>query len=79
MARLAAVLEEEGFDLGPRPSKAVSDALRREARWSRVVRISRDVYGPGVMPRSTAWRIRTRTEALHAAAARDRPGVSRRS
>ncbi len=47
----------EGFELGGRPSKEVSDALRWEMRRGRVSRRGRGLYGPGTIPRQTEARI----------------------
>ncbi|BBY89417.1 hypothetical protein [Mycolicibacterium tokaiense] len=59
----------QGFDVVGRPSKAVSDALRWEMRHHRVARSERGVYRPGVLPRSTEYRIDQRVLALRARAA----------
>lgn len=68
VSRLVALLGEDGFGLRGRPSKVVSDALRWEIAWGRVVRIDRGRYGPGEMPASTARRIRRRVRHLRAVA-----------
>jgi hypothetical protein len=57
-------LTQQGFGIGGRPSKTVSDALRWEANRGRVVRCARGLYSPGFMPRGTEWRIDQRTLAL---------------
>lgn len=57
-------LDRQGFSVGGRPSKTVSDTLRWEVRLGRVSRWGRDRYGPGVMPSSTEYRIRQRVAAL---------------
>ena len=54
---LVRVVDRAGFVLCGRPSKAVSDALRRDVAMGRVVRLSRGWYGPGRMPKQTrSWR-----------------------
>jgi hypothetical protein len=58
----------QGFDIGGRPSKQVSDALRWERRRGRVRRLARGLYGPGFVPRATEYRIHQRVLALRAAA-----------
>lgn len=65
VARLVALLHRDGFEVRGRPSKAVSDALRWEVARRRVVRTSRATYAIGTIPRSTARRIRARSDALH--------------
>ena len=62
-------LANHNFDLGERPSKAVSDALRWEMRYCRVFRLARGRYGPGWMPRGTEYRIHQRVLALRDKAA----------
>ena len=66
---LVEALRGAGFDLGARPGKAVSDALRWEVRRGRVVRLGRGRYGPGSMPKSTAWDIRRRASVVLAGGA----------
>jgi len=61
-------LEWQGFEIGGRPSKHVSDALRWERRRGRVRRVARGLYGPGFVPRGTAYRIYNRVMALRVAA-----------
>lgn len=58
------LLDTQGFAVVGNPSKAVSDALRWELRGGRVRRLRRGVYGPGTMPRSTAYHIHQRVLAL---------------
>ena len=58
----------QGFAIGGRASKQVSDALRWERRRGRVRRIARGLYGPGYVPRATEYRIHQRVMALRAAA-----------
>ena len=58
LAELVELAKWHRCQLSGRPSKVVSDALRWEVRKGRVVRISRDVYRIGSMPRSTEWWIR---------------------
>ncbi|WAC89585.1 hypothetical protein [Mycobacterium sp. Aquia_213] len=61
-------LAHHNFDAGARPSKSISDALRWEIRYGRVVRLARGWYGPGCMPRGTEHRIHQRVLALRARA-----------
>jgi hypothetical protein len=68
VADLAAALTAQGFDVGGRASKSISDALRWEMGHGRVYRRGRGVYGPGWMPRSTEYRIHRRVLALRAEA-----------
>jgi hypothetical protein len=58
----------QGFDIGGRASKQVSDALRWERRRGRVRRLARSLYGPGYVLRATEYRIHQRVLALRAAA-----------
>jgi hypothetical protein len=62
-------LAYHNFDVGGRPSKSVSDALRWEMRYGRVRRLARGRYGPGWMPRGTEHRIHQRVLALRTEAA----------
>lgn len=55
-----------GFDLGPRPSKRVSDALRWEIARGRVLRTGWGRYAPGTAPRQTRAWIRDRVHLLTA-------------
>lgn len=64
------LLESQNFAVVGNPSKAVSDALRWELRRGRVRRLRRGVYGPGAMPRSTAYHIHQRVLDLFDEAAR---------
>jgi hypothetical protein len=57
---LVASLHADGFEIGGRASKAVSDALRWETRRGRVVRVGRGQYAAGVVSRQTVWRMRQR-------------------
>src|SRR4051812_44221860 len=59
-------LEVDGYDVLRRPSKVVSDALRWEIRWGRVVRLRRGVYAFGRIPRATAYRMRKGLERMRA-------------
>lgn len=59
-------LRYQGFDTAGRASKCVSDALRWEVNYCRVLRRGRGVYGPGWMPRATEYRIDQRVKALRA-------------
>jgi hypothetical protein len=62
---LVDALAYHGFRPSGRASKAVSDALRREAARARAVRIRRGHYRPGSMNRATEHRILQRVRALH--------------
>ncbi|MBO0865074.1 MAG: hypothetical protein J2P16_08400 [Mycobacterium sp.] len=64
IADLVVALAAQGFDVGGRASKSISDALRWEMRRGRVRRFDRGRYGPGSMPRSTEHRIHQRVLAL---------------
>ncbi|WP_293321441.1 hypothetical protein [Mycobacterium sp.] len=69
ITEMADALEAQGFCIAGRPSKAISDALRRwETGRDRVRRLRRGLYGPGYIPRSTEYRIHQRVLALRAAA-----------
>jgi hypothetical protein len=58
-------LGQMGFEIrGLRSSKSISDALRWEVNAGRVYRRGRGSYGPGIIPRSTEYRLRRRVEAL---------------
>jgi hypothetical protein len=61
---LVSAVRGAGFEMGGRPSKAVSDALRWEIARGRVVRLGRGRYGPGTVPRSTRYWIRSSVRAL---------------
>jgi hypothetical protein len=63
---LVDALTVQGFDLGSRPSKLVSDALRCETQRGRVIRVGWGRYRSGSMPRSTEYRIDQRVDALRA-------------
>ena len=65
---LIKAMKWQGFDIGGRASKQVSDALRWERRRGRVRRLARGLYGPGYVPRATEYRIHQRVLALRAAA-----------
>ncbi len=54
IAELVETLESRGVQTGPSANKWVSDLLRSDLRRGRVVRVSRGLYGLGVMPPSTA-------------------------
>ncbi len=56
------------FSVRGRPSKVISDALRREIERGRVRRLGRGRYGPGCIPRGTEHRIHQRVLALREAA-----------
>ncbi len=64
VARMVALLDEEGFLVAGRPSKQVSDALRWEIGRRRVERLARGRYGPGVMPPTTRRRIARHVDHL---------------
>lgn len=61
---LVSLCEAEGVVFSGRASKIVSDALRWEIPWGRVVRLRRGVYRFAGMPRSTGHWIRVRVGAL---------------
>ena len=61
VADLVEAIDELGFDVGGRPSKVISDALRWEIARGRLVRVGRGAYRLGTIPRSTAYRIAART------------------
>jgi hypothetical protein len=65
---LIKALEWQGFEIGGRASKHVSDALRWERRRGRVRRLARGLYAPGYVPRGTEYRIYNRVMELRAAA-----------
>jgi hypothetical protein len=67
---LVDALTYEGFDVGGRASKAVSDALRWEIAHGRVIRLGRGRYRPAWMPRATEYRIDQRVKALRAEVAK---------
>lgn len=56
-------LAAAGFELGERPSKSVSDALRTEVSRGRVRRVGWGSYQAGFVPDSTRRRIRKRARA----------------
>ena len=58
VAELVHVLNADGYELGGRASKIVSDALRWEVARGRVVRRSRGVYAYGRTPPATARRVK---------------------
>lgn len=64
VARLAELVVTEGFDLGGRRSKVVSDALRWEIAWGRVERIGWGTYAARSIPITTSRRIRHRVRVL---------------
>ena len=64
VAELADELDRQGFSVGGRPSKAISDALRWEVAHGRVRRSGRGRYRSGCIPRSTEHRIWKRVLAL---------------
>ena len=67
---LVDALTYQGFDVGGRASKAVSDALRWEIAHGRVIRLGRGRYRPAWMPRATEYRIDQRVKALRAEVAK---------
>lgn len=62
---LVDALTYHGFHTVGRPSKAVSDALRREVGQGRVIRIQRGRFRPASMGRATEHRILLRVLGLH--------------
>lgn len=62
--QLVTDLQAAGYEIGGRPSKAVSDALRWEIQRWWVVRLGRGRYEPGTMPRQTHSWIRQRVRSL---------------
>ena len=64
VARLLSLLDRDGFVVGGRASKTVSDALRWEVARRRVVRTGRATYSVGTIPRTTARRIADRARHL---------------
>lgn len=64
VAELVAMLHSDGFTVGGRPSKTVSDTLRWEVGCGRVWRIGRGRYRAGESPRSTDYRIIKRVGQL---------------
>ena len=70
VADLASSLNDAGFVLSGRASKAISDALRWEIGRGRVRRVGRGVYVAGSMPGATRRRIRKRTRQLRVQAER---------
>lgn len=73
---LVRAVEADGFAIPGQPNKPVSDALRWEIGWGRVVRVGRGRYRAGQMPRQTKSRIGHRVRALRHdrfAATRDSP------
>jgi hypothetical protein len=72
VAELIDALDQQGFCVQGRPSKAVSDALRWEIEHGRVHRLGRGRYGPAYIPRSTDYRIHHRVLALRAAVVAER-------
>jgi hypothetical protein len=58
VTEMVATLARQGYDLGGRASKVISDALRWEVRRGRVIRLGRGLYRYGAAPASTARRIR---------------------
>jgi hypothetical protein len=68
VGELVDAMEWQGFAIGGRASKQISDALRWERRRGRVRRLARGLYGPGYVPRATEYRIHRHVMALRAAA-----------
>ena len=69
VAELVEALLASGFDLGPQPSKWVSDLLRAEVRRGRVARGGWGRYRAGDIPGGTRRRIRKRARMARQAAA----------
>lgn len=69
VAELVSELDRQGFNVKGRPTKVVSDALRWERRRGRVRRLGHGLYGPGVIPHSTGYRIIERVGVLRRRAA----------
>ncbi|MBX3287401.1 MAG: hypothetical protein KF703_18785 [Actinobacteria bacterium] len=63
VAELVARVEADGFVLGDRAGKLVSDSLRWEIGRRRAVRLGRGRYGPGIVPRQTLSRMVTAVDA----------------
>lgn len=57
---VALTQREPGLRLHGRPSKVVSDALRAEVNKGWVRRVGRGVYGPGLLPKASKFRLRAR-------------------
>ena len=72
VAELVVRCEREGVVFADRGSKLVSDALRWEIGWGRVVRLRRGVYRFAGMSRSTRYWIAHRVRDLRAYLARVR-------
>ena len=66
VAELAEALRADGYVVDGRVSKVISDSLRWEIRWRRVVRVRRGVYRFGRIPRSTEYRMRKGIGAMRA-------------
>lgn len=62
--RLIVALERRGFEVAGRPSKTVSDSLRREVARGRVLRRRRGEYVVGRVAQTTEYRMRTRVTAM---------------
>ena len=63
VAELVRALEREGWDVGGRTSKVVSDSLRAEVSKGWVRRLDRGIYAPGRLPKSSKSRLRVRVRA----------------
>ena len=74
VAELVDRLEQYGFEPGGRASKTVSDALRWEVRRGRLLRLERDWYMIGDIPRATEYRIHQRVIQLRVRARLSRRG-----
>ena len=61
---LVGCCEREGVVFDGRASKIVSDALRWEVGWGRVVRIGRGIYRVAHIPRSTRYWIARRVRDI---------------
>lgn len=67
--RMTELLDADGFDLGGREAKIVSDALRWEIARGRVARTGWGRHALGKIPPTTRRRIRLRVEFLRTCAA----------
>jgi hypothetical protein len=68
VADLVDAVEARGHEIGGRPGKVVSDALRWEVRHNRVARVDDDAYVVRPMSRQLRHRMRRRAVEIDAAA-----------